>query len=107
MQDTNDLKNIVIQGLESKGALSSIRAQIRASVFKSIEDENTDPASKRMENSFNWENKQAMQIVETETGLIMCKLFENFLQFYDLDYTFNIFIHEVNTSRKTDVDELS
>jgi hypothetical protein len=34
MQDTNDLKNIVIQGFESKGILSTIRAQIRASVFK-------------------------------------------------------------------------
>lgn len=34
MQDTNDLKNIVIQGFESKGILSVIRAQIRSSVFK-------------------------------------------------------------------------
>lgn len=34
MQEINDLKNIVIQSLESHGVLSQLRAQIRASVFK-------------------------------------------------------------------------
>jgi hypothetical protein len=34
MQEINDLKNIVIQSLESNGVLSQLRAQIRSSVFK-------------------------------------------------------------------------
>lgn len=37
MQELNELKNLVIQSLESNGALSNIRAQIRASVFKVID----------------------------------------------------------------------
>lgn len=34
MQEINDLKNVVIQSLESHGVLSQLRAQIRSSVFK-------------------------------------------------------------------------
>mgnify|MGYP001005069693 FL=1 len=34
MQEPVDLKNLVIQGLESEGLLTQLRAQIRASVFK-------------------------------------------------------------------------
>ncbi len=37
MQELNELKNLVIQSLEAKGALSNIRAQIRASVFNAID----------------------------------------------------------------------
>ena len=38
MQEINDLKNIVIQSLESNGVLSQLRAQIRSSVFKVATD---------------------------------------------------------------------
>lgn len=34
----DDLKNIVIQNLEQEGTLASLRAQLRAQVFKAIEN---------------------------------------------------------------------
>ena len=43
-----DLKNIVISNLEQEGTLGSLRAQLRAQVFKAIEnyaDTNTKQAA--------------------------------------------------------------
>lgn len=37
MEELNELKNLVMQNLEKNGALSNIRAQIRSSVFKTID----------------------------------------------------------------------
>lgn len=34
--------------------------------------------------------------------MILCKLFENFLVHYDLDYTENVFKHEVNDKNQSD-----
>lgn len=34
--------------------------------------------------------------------MILCKLFENFLTFYDLDYSENVFKHEVNDQTEGD-----
>lgn len=98
MQDINELKNIVIQSFESKGILSQIRAQIRASVFKAIEENDEDQEIQ----AFDWENKKALQIKENPELAILCRLFENFLTFYDLDYTENIFKHEVNDKNQSD-----
>jgi len=48
----DDLKNIVIQNLEQEGTLGSLRAQLRAQVFKAIEnyaDNNTKQSA-----GFQW-----------------------------------------------------
>lgn len=37
MEELNELKNMVMQNLEKNGYLSNIRAQIRSSVFKTID----------------------------------------------------------------------
>jgi hypothetical protein len=42
MEELNELKNLVIQTLEANGQLSNIRAQIRSSVFKIVDEPNTD-----------------------------------------------------------------
>ena len=106
MQDINELKNIIIQGFESKGILSQIRAQIRASVFKAIEDENNGLAIQSANDSFQWENKMAMKMRDDEELVILCKLFENFLHFYDLEYSLNVFSHEVNSHSIQNGEEL-
>lgn len=106
MQDINELKNIIIQGFESKGVLSQIRAQIRASVFKAIEEESPVMSNQINNESFQWENKMAMRIREDKELVVLCKLFENFLQFYDLEYSTNVFMHEVNLTGMSDTEEL-
>jgi hypothetical protein len=52
MQELNELKNLVIQSLEANGALSNIRAQIRSSVFKVIDQQE----SNKKGSPFYWEN---------------------------------------------------
>ena len=41
MEELNELKNLVMQNLEKNGYLSNIRAQIRASVFKTIDSQDS------------------------------------------------------------------
>ena len=106
MQDVNELKNILIQGFESKGILSQIRAQIRASVFKAIEDETNQLVPQAGNESFQWENKAALKIKDSEELLVLCKLFENLLQFYDLEYSANVFAHESNSQSVPDAEAL-
>jgi hypothetical protein len=42
MEELNELKNLVIQTLEANGQLSNIRAQIRSSVFKIVDEPNNE-----------------------------------------------------------------
>ena len=60
-----ELKNIVIQTLESNGILGNLRAQLRASVFKVI-----DSQDKNLKDGcgFQWENPLAPKIIETPEG---------------------------------------
>jgi flagellar biosynthesis GTPase FlhF len=93
MQEINDLKNIVIQSLESKGILSQLRAQIRSSVFKIIEDQESKDAKNP---AFFWENPLCQKIHDTEEGLLSIELMHEFFEFFRMDYTNNVFIHESN-----------
>jgi hypothetical protein len=52
--------------------LSQIRAQIRASVFKAIEENPEDPEDKVF---FNWENERALQIRDNFDLVLLCRLF--------------------------------
>ena len=93
MQEINDLKNIVIQSLESKGILSQLRAQIRSSVFKIIEDQESKEAKNP---AFFWENPLCQKIHESEEGLLAIELMHEFFEFFRMDYTNNVFVHESN-----------
>lgn len=93
MQEINDLKNIVIQSLESKGILSQLRAQIRSSVFKIIEDQESKDAKNP---AFFWENPLCQKIHESTEGLIAIELMHEFFEFFRMDYTNNVFVHESN-----------
>ena len=42
MEELNELKNLVIQTLEANGSLSNVRAQIRSSVFKIVDEPSSD-----------------------------------------------------------------
>jgi hypothetical protein len=48
----DDLKNIVIQSLEEEGTLGALRAQLRARVFKAIE--NHADTSTKQSAGFQW-----------------------------------------------------
>jgi len=94
MQELNELKNLVIQSLEANGALSNIRAQIRASVFKVIDQQESNTSKKG--SPFYWENPKCQKIYESKEGVQMLELIKEFLAFYSMDYTLSIFSSESN-----------
>ena len=81
----DDLKNIVIQNLEQEGTLGSLRAQLRAQVFKAIEtyaDTNTKKSA-----GFQWQNPVAEKIHEDAESKVMALLIREYLEYYKMDYT--------------------
>lgn len=107
MQEINELKNLVVQSLESHGVLSQLRAQIRSSVFKVFKITSNclnftkiidmqETQNNKKTNSFFWENPFCQKIYENDNGLLAVEIIAEFLQFYKMDYTLNVFPHESN-----------
>ena len=92
-----ELKNIVIQTLESNGILGNLRAQLRSSVFKVI-----DSQDKNLKDGcgFQWENPLAPKIVETTEGMLCIDIIREFLEFYRMDYTLSTFLPECSLSQE-------
>lgn len=92
-----ELKNIVIQTLESNGILGNLRAQLRSSVFKVI-----DSQDKNLKDGcgFQWENPLAPKIVETPEGMMCIDIIREFLEFYRMDYTLSTFLPECSLSQE-------
>lgn len=88
----DELKNLVIQTLETNGILGQIRAKLRSSVFKVID--NNDPSGK--EKAMHWENPLAEKVLETTESALAADLIREYLEFYRLDYTLSIMIPEAN-----------
>jgi hypothetical protein len=58
----DELKNLVIQTLETNGALGQLRAQLRSSVFKVIDNQDQGGADKSQGSGFHWENPKARKV---------------------------------------------
>lgn len=94
MQEMNEMKNLVIQALEARGSLSQLRAQVRASVFAAIEDQASQSLGKK--NAFHWENSLCQELHKTQTGLAAIELIHEFMEYFRMDYTLNVFSSESN-----------
>lgn len=92
MQELTELKNLVIQSLEANGSLAKIRAQIRASVFNVVEQQEGNP---KKPSPFFWENNKAQSIYELANGKDMLEVIKEFLLFYEMHYTNSIFSRSV------------
>ena len=94
----DELKNLVIQTLETNGILGQLRAQLRSCVFKVID--NQDQVEKG-QSSFHWENPQAKKIMQSASGVVCAELIREFLEFYRLDYSRQIYLPEVNLNHQS------
>lgn len=103
MQEINELKNLVIQSLEGNGTLGQIRAQIRASVFKTIE---MQEANSKKNGGFFWENPLCQSIYDHKEGKLALELINDFLEFFKMDYTQSVFSHESNLKDALKRDDL-
>lgn len=86
-EDDVELRDLVVQTLESNGILGKIKAQLRASVFLTLDEE---------EKKNPLENERLNSFCETMEGLQVVSLFKEFLKFYNLDYTLSVFEPETN-----------
>ncbi|KAI0209798.1 FGFR1 oncogene partner [Lamellibrachia satsuma] len=87
-EDT-ELRDLVAQTLESNGVLGKIRAQLRASVFLALEEQDT------IQNKTPLLNQQLKKFISTKEGQLATSLVQEFLQFFNLKYSLAVFEPEV------------
>ena len=87
----DELKNVVIQTLETNGMLNQLRAKLRSNVFQIIEQQDSNL---KTSTGFQWENPLALKILETPEGMLCTELIREFLEFYRMDYTMSVFLPE-------------
>ncbi|KRX03988.1 hypothetical protein PPERSA_12435 [Pseudocohnilembus persalinus] len=104
MQELNELKNLVIQSLESQNCLSNIRAQIRASVFKVIDNQDN---SQKKQSPYDWENSKCGDVLKDPQGVIVLQLIKEFFQFYKMEYSNSVFSSESSIRQEINQEELA
>jgi hypothetical protein len=90
-----EMKNLVIQSLETKGVLGQIRAKLRSSVFKIVDEQDQKYS---MGCGLKWENSKLYQITENKTGNLMAELIREFMEHFKMDYSLSVFISECSIS---------
>ena len=90
-----EMKELIIQSLETKGVLGQIRAHLRSSVFKIVDEQdqqfNTGCGLK-------WENPTLYKILETKIGTLLAEIIREFMEYFRMDYSLSIFIPECGIS---------
>ncbi|KAL4232933.1 FGFR1 oncoprotein partner [Mactra antiquata] len=83
-EDT-ELRDLVAQTLETNGVLGKIRAQLRASVFLALEEQES------IQNKTPLLNHDLKKFVSTKEGQTVVGLVREFLDFYNLEFTQAVF----------------
>ncbi|XP_047047442.1 protein TONNEAU 1b-like [Lolium rigidum] len=94
-----ELKTLVTRTLEKKGVLAKIRAELRASVFEAIEDE--DRVAEENEDGGNPAllgscNDRAKQLHASPSGRLLTALIGEYLEWAQLSHTMKVYLPECN-----------
>ncbi|KAG5533277.1 hypothetical protein RHGRI_027461 [Rhododendron griersonianum] len=107
-----DLKTLVTRTLEKKGVLAKIRAELRASVFEAIEEE--DRAIEKEEGLppalLGSCNDRAKQLHASPSGRLLTALICEYLDWAQLSHTLKVYQPECNLQKdswKTELKEFS
>ncbi|MCD7450027.1 Protein TONNEAU 1a [Datura stramonium] len=107
-----DLKTLVTRTLEKKGVLAKIRAELRASVFEAIEDE--DRVIEKDESLppalLGSCSDQAKQLHNSPSGKLLTALICEYLDWAQLNHTLKVYLPECNLPKdswKSDLKEFS
>ncbi|RUS75158.1 hypothetical protein EGW08_017066, partial [Elysia chlorotica] len=94
-EDT-ELRDLVAQTLESNGTLGKLRAQLRASVFLALEDQENG------QSKAPFLNKELKGFLATQEGKLTASLVQEFLEYFNLEFTLAVFKPEsgVNNEEK-------
>ncbi|XP_068644310.1 protein TONNEAU 1a-like [Aristolochia californica] len=107
-----DLKTLVTRTLEKKGVLAKIRAELRASVFEAIEEEdraveNEDGVPPALLGSCN---DRARQLHASPSGRLLTALIGEYLDWAQLSHTLKVYLPECNLQKdfwKTELRDFS
>ncbi|XP_063772805.1 centrosomal protein 43 [Pseudophryne corroboree] len=80
-EEDTELRDLLIHTLESNGVLSKIKAELRASVFLALDEQ------ERADNKPSLVNHSLRQFLGTRDGRLVAGLVTDFLQHFHLDFT--------------------
>ncbi|XP_041106447.1 FGFR1 oncogene partner isoform X3 [Polyodon spathula] len=90
-EEDTELRDLLIQNLETSGVLGKIKAELRAAVFLALEEQ------EKVENKTPLVNESLKKFLNTEDGRLVASLISDFLQFFNLDFTLAVFQPEIST----------
>ncbi|KAK3577973.1 hypothetical protein CHS0354_008917 [Potamilus streckersoni] len=86
-EDT-ELRDLVAQTLEANGVLGKIRAQLRASVFLALEEQES------VQNKTPFLNHDLKKLLSTKEGRMIAGLVREFLEYFNLEFSLAVFDSE-------------
>ncbi|CAD8076740.1 unnamed protein product [Paramecium sonneborni] len=92
MSDENAI-DLVMKNLDQQGQLTKVKAQIKASVFKILDQ---SKGKKSGASNFFWENEKAKAIQKDNELLLLLEVVKEFLQFFDFEFTLSVLQSESN-----------
>ncbi|XP_042301722.1 centrosomal protein 43 isoform X2 [Sceloporus undulatus] len=90
-EEDTELRDLLVQTLESSGVLNKIKAELRAAVFLALEEQ------EKVENKTPLVNESLRKFLNTKDGRLVASLVAEFLQFFNLDFTLAVFQPESST----------
>ncbi|XP_048343447.1 centrosomal protein 43 isoform X3 [Sphaerodactylus townsendi] len=90
-EEDTELRDLLVQTLESSGVLNKIKAELRAAVFLALEEQ------EKVENKTPLVNESLKKFLSTKDGRLVAGLVTEFLQFFNLDFTLAVFQPESST----------
>ncbi|NXF41518.1 FR1OP protein, partial [Nyctibius bracteatus] len=90
-EEDTELRDLLVQTLESSGVLNKIKAELRAAVFLALEEQ------EKVENKTPLVNESLKNFLGTKDGRLVAGLVAEFLRFFNLDFTLAVFQPESST----------
>ncbi|KAI5264816.1 Centrosomal Protein 43 [Manis pentadactyla] len=90
-EEDMELRDLLVQTLESSGVLNRVKAELRAAVFLALEEQ------EKVENKTPLVNESLKKFLNTKDGRLVASLVAEFLQFFNLDFTLAVFQPEAST----------
>eukprot|EP00930_Biecheleria_cincta_P037363 TRINITY_DN25630_c0_g1_i1.p1 TRINITY_DN25630_c0_g1~~TRINITY_DN25630_c0_g1_i1.p1 ORF type:complete len:573 (+),score=152.85 TRINITY_DN25630_c0_g1_i1:68-1786(+) len=88
-RNAEELKNLVLQTLETNGVLGQIRAQLRANVYKAIDCDEEQVAAE----------PSKAKLTKSPVGKLMAEIVAEFFEFYQLRHSLSVFLLESNLGK--------
>ncbi|XP_032666454.1 uncharacterized protein LOC116841970 [Odontomachus brunneus] len=85
MEEDTELRDLVVQTLENNGVLAKVRAELRASVFLALEEQDS------VMNPEPLLNKTVKQYLSNSEGKLLFCLVREFLEYFGLDCTISVY----------------